>query len=579
MTIPDLSAIGNHLWQSTAFAAVAWLLTLLLRKNSARVRHAVWFAASVKFLVPISWLIELGGRIHWSNVPLAQPAVSLAIDQISTPFSAAAPPRVVPQALNPMAILLVGIWTLGFLGIAVSWMVRYWRIRACARTGLQLSLDLPVQAISCSAAMEPGVFGIFRPVLLLPDGIFERLTDSQLSAVIEHELCHVRRRDNLVASIQMLVETVFWFHPLVWWIGKRMVAERELGCDEEVLRRGNVRVSYAEGILNVCRLYAESPLACASGVTGADLKRRIQAIVAGRAPLEMTVARKVGLGAAAVVALAAPLLAGVVHASSAIVPTTPQLIAQALPERQAPVAKPPAAPTPLVFEAVSIKPIIGQWGGVGIRPSGSRVIIQANTIGNLISWAYGVKEFQVLGGPAWTGSEGRYEGAIRYDIEAKAEGEATHTPAEFREMTKAMLADRFQLTMHHAQKMIPVYALLIDKGGPKFKESGPDSPHGMNMHSAPEGDGMEIVFEGREMSLLAGEFSNINGSDRPVFDETGLKGTYDFKLDWDIPRAGRESSLPTIFTAMRDQLGLRLEPKTEPVDVLVIDHVEKPSEN
>ncbi len=86
--------------------------------------------------------------------------------------------------------------------------------------------------------LEPGVFGILRPVLLLPEGITDRLTPAQLEAVIAHELCHVRRRDNLTAAIHMVVETVFWFHPLVWWIRARLVEERERACDEEVLRAG-----------------------------------------------------------------------------------------------------------------------------------------------------------------------------------------------------------------------------------------------------------------------------------------------------------------------------------------------------
>ena len=83
--------------------------------------------------------------------------------------------------------------------------------------------------------MEPGVFGIFRPVLLVPEGITDRLTPAQWKTILTHELCHVRRRDNLTAAIHMAIEAIFWFHPLVWWIGKRLIDERERACDEEVL--------------------------------------------------------------------------------------------------------------------------------------------------------------------------------------------------------------------------------------------------------------------------------------------------------------------------------------------------------
>ena len=108
--------------------------------------------------------------------------------------------------------------------------------------------------MSSPTVLEPGVFGVFRPVLVLPGDIFDSLTPGQLQAVIEHELCHVRHRDNLTAAIHMFVETVFWFHPLVWWVGKRLVEERERACDEEVLQLGSEPRVYAEGILKICKL-------------------------------------------------------------------------------------------------------------------------------------------------------------------------------------------------------------------------------------------------------------------------------------------------------------------------------------
>ena len=108
--------------------------------------------------------------------------------------------------------------------------------------------------MSAPGLVEPGVFGIFRPVLLLPEGIAERLDQAQLEAILAHELCHIRRRDNLTAAIHMAVQATFWFHPLVWWLGARLVDERERACDEEVLRLGNKPQVYAEGILNVCKL-------------------------------------------------------------------------------------------------------------------------------------------------------------------------------------------------------------------------------------------------------------------------------------------------------------------------------------
>src|SRR5437764_157806 len=133
---------------------------------------------------------------------------------------------------------------------------------------------------------------LFRPILLLPAGIRERLKPRELQAVLAHELCHVWRRDNLTSAIHMIVEAVFWFHPLVWWIGARLIEERERACDEAVLRLGNEPQEYAEGILNVCKSYLESPLWCVSGVTGSSLKKRIQAILTGHIARDLTFAKK-----------------------------------------------------------------------------------------------------------------------------------------------------------------------------------------------------------------------------------------------------------------------------------------------
>ncbi|MGH9587801.1 MAG: M56 family metallopeptidase, partial [Acidobacteriaceae bacterium] len=121
-----------------------------------------------------------------------------------------------------------------------------------------------VPVLSSSAAIEPGIFGVFRPVLLFPEGIPERLSAEQMRAIVAHEMCHVRRRDNLTFAIHMVVETLFWFHPMVWWIGSRLIEERERACDQAVVQAGSEAQVYAEGILNVCKFYVESPLACAS---------------------------------------------------------------------------------------------------------------------------------------------------------------------------------------------------------------------------------------------------------------------------------------------------------------------------
>ncbi len=316
--IPEsLSPLANHLWQSTLFAGVAGLLTLALRKNPARVRHWVWVTASVKFLVPFSVLIAIGGHIGWRTAPAIAPNVSVVVGQVSQPFkpTAVSSPilAIVPTAPNPLAAILFGIWACGFVGISISWWIRWRRITATVRAGSPLQLRLPIRAISSPSFLEPGIFGVFRQVLLVPEGIFEHLTPEQWKAVVAHELCHVRRRDNLIALMQMFIETVFWFHPLTWWIGKRIFQERERACDEEVVKLGNEPRVYARGILKVCELYLESPVSCVAGVSGSNLRMRVEAILSERIAKNLNGGTKALLAAAGLFAVAAPIAIGLLN--------------------------------------------------------------------------------------------------------------------------------------------------------------------------------------------------------------------------------------------------------------------------
>jgi len=159
-------------------------------------------------------------------------------------------------------------------------------------------------------SLEPGIFGIVRPVLLWPAGISEHLQDAHLEAILAHEVWHVRRRDNLAAAIHMLVEAIFWFHPLVWWLGARLVEERERACDEEVLQLGNPPQIYAESILKTCEFCVGSDLACVSGVTGAELKKRIVRIMTPTLAEKLSPGRRLLLASVGIAAVAGPVLFG-----------------------------------------------------------------------------------------------------------------------------------------------------------------------------------------------------------------------------------------------------------------------------
>jgi len=136
-----------------------------------------------------------------------------------------------------------------------------------------------------------------------------------MRAIVAHEMCHVRRRDNLTFAIHMVVETLFWFHPFVWWIGSRLIEGREHACDEAVMQAGSEAQVYAEGILNVCKFYVESPIACVSGVTGSELKQRIVRIMSGKSVRKLNLRQRALLALACVLAVGIPVTSGVVHAA------------------------------------------------------------------------------------------------------------------------------------------------------------------------------------------------------------------------------------------------------------------------
>src|SRR5688572_9150979 len=304
-----LSEVINHLWQSTLVATAIAALAAMLRDDGAHSRYWLWWAASVKFLVPFSLLTALGSALGAAGAP----RVDLA-DWPAT-LGVLAEPMPVAAGGARLALALLVIWALGFAAVVGAWIARALKVRALLRASTPYSGALPrgsdgLEARTAHALLEPALVGIVRPVLLLPRGIAEHLTRAQLEAVLEHELSHWRRRDNLTAAVHMLVEAVFWFHPLVWWIGARLVEERERACDEAVVRAGHDGRIYAEGILNVCERYVASALKCAAGISGADLKSRVVELARNRVMGELPVQKRVLLGAFALSTLIVPMIFG-----------------------------------------------------------------------------------------------------------------------------------------------------------------------------------------------------------------------------------------------------------------------------
>ena len=345
------SFLLNHLWQSSLFAGGAGLLTTMLHRNSANARFWLWFAASVKFLVPFAGLSVLAG---YFLAPIAQPMAGSAVIlmPLAQPFSAAASAvpvaklAIVPAGLHfDLDSVLLSIWIAGFAVIGLRWLRRWLRVRVLLSDAVAVPIAAPITVKASASRLEPGLVGIRKPVIVIPAGIEQQLCADEMRAIIAHEVCHWRRRDNLLAAIHMMVEALFWYFPLVWWLGARLNAERERACDEEVLAHGNDPKTYAEGILKVCRIYLQSPLACVSGVSGAGLKKRMYLIMENRKSVAVSAVMKVVLSTAAVAALALPVVLALsalpgtaVHAQPAASPmlNAERRAEQALPRKAVP---------------------------------------------------------------------------------------------------------------------------------------------------------------------------------------------------------------------------------------------------
>jgi bla regulator protein blaR1 len=557
--------ILNHLWQSTLFAGFAGLLTLLLRRNGARARYWLWLAASVKFLIPFMLLVTAGSYFDLGSKAPNAPAV-VAFEQVfeAPTLNLTAPPAIPPQTPSRVPSLLLVTWLCGFLTVLIRWSRQWRRIRAAVHAATPLDFALPMRVLSSSTLLEPGVFGVVRPVLLLPQGIGERLTPKQMLAVVAHELCHVRCHDNLCAAIQMLVEAAFWFHPLVWWIGKRMVDERERACDEEVLRQGSDPQLYAESILKVCTLYLESPLACVAGVTGSNLRKRIRGIMTNRMAQKLDRPRKLIIAISGIAALATPIVFGILN----------------------PLAI--RAQSAKTFDVTSVK-AASPKNRPDVRVSPTGIDYTAYSVRALIADAYNFRLASI------SSPDGRTKDLINgafFDISAKTDHPVSR--AELNQMLQSLLRDRFKLTLHHESRTESVYTLTTAASGLKLRESASDGP--LESRIRPDGG---VNCKNTTMQIFS-EFLTARLS-RVVLDETSLKGQYDFELKLDglpsinqLQEAAASGNMEaagamkrkmvdwtesSIFSDIQKQLGLKLESGRASVDNLVIDHAEKPTEN
>jgi bla regulator protein BlaR1 len=606
------AAVANHLWQSSVFGVAAWLTSLRLRRNRAHVRHGIWLAASVKFLIPFSLLIDLGGLLRKpQHAPLSlQTTLSSAMSVVGQPFSGLPTHSMNAQSLPEHFTVLLpevfaSVWACGIVTVLLIWCTRWSKIyRALQRavpvnSGREFELLRRLETLAkvrrhipmrrSVDMMEPGIFGIFHPLMLWPDRLSERLENEHIEGILAHELVHVRRHDNLTAAIHMLVEVVFWFHPMVWWIESRMLQERERACDEAVVQLAGRPEVYAEGLLKACRFCAESPLICVSGITGADLRDRIIRIMTEHLVQKMDLGRKLLLGGVAFVSLAIPVALGLSAkletATTMSVHSPSQLGKTATTNEGAAVDLAPLAIASIRQVAPRDKDaMLMNFSDVGAT-------FRSVAIAWIVHQAFSpqptlsMDDDLILGLPGWTRSE-------RYDIQAKVDNDdvakwkALSLPQK-RLALQLLLVTRFNLQFHHETRERPTYSLVVAKNGPKLRKaqhietnpSGTDSPDGKGDRDESTVTPGKIVLKGSSLSLLANLLSS-QGLSHTVVDKTGLTEIYDITLRWSPDDVGSsDASLPSLFTALQEQLGLKLDYNKNPIDVIVIDRIERPSAN
>jgi uncharacterized protein (TIGR03435 family) len=582
--------LAHFLWQGAAAAIVYAIIRAGVPRANARyvlscIALAVMLAAPLItwcVLQPVGSLPDPAYRIHSvPPVPAAAPAGMIAA-------------RVVPRAIpgDPPVALWSWVVTFWFIGALAFWvrLAGGWVIAARMRSQLvqpappewqrtlgalaaRIGVKLPVRFCVSAMVDAPTVIGWLRPVVLVPVAALSGLPAGHLEAVLAHELAHIRRHDYLVNVVQSIAEALLFYHPAVWWVSGQIRAERELCCDDAAVAVSGDVLTYARALMELesCRpAHLDSVLAA----NGGSLARRIARLLGATAHVRGSLGPSVVLSAVLLVAAAGGALG---------------LFGQS--------AERPA------FQVASIKANKDNPPRRGLRtPPGGQLTAENATVEILILNAYSVQRFQVVGVPSWAESEG-------YDIAAKPDAPTDRKTTLL--MLQSLLADRFALKVHRETRELPVYELVAAKNGLKLpppKEGACVSlADGTPMPPPARGSapllpcgrpliGFSGMLNAAEIAMpeFAQGLATIMG--RPVLDHTGFTGKFDVHLSFQ-PEQGAlglapppglpppptpppsDPDRPSIFAALQEQLGLRLVATKGPVEVLVVDHVERPSEN
>jgi bla regulator protein blaR1 len=601
------------LLKATATTAAALTAARLARRTRAAVRHLLLAAAFAILLgLPIASGFAPPMRIL---LPIAPPtATASSAGPVAMLLTVEPPPRAPDEAVSappwrvvatPSAsIVLFVLWIAGALLFLVRVAVGLWQTRGIRRTALPwrhatltASHRGNVDLLLHDAVPGPMTCGTLHPAIVLPADA-RWWTDEDLHRAIVHELAHVRRGDWLTQSIASAVAAIYWFHPLVWIALRQFALEAEHACDDAVLLRRAEATEYANQLVTLAQRMLHHRNASLVAMAGrGHLPSRVRAL--------LDADRRRGPAGAGWIAVAAVASVLAVASMSAV-----QIVATQRTDESA-----------QRFEVASIKPCRNDPGVEGMRrpefriPSPDRIVLECVTLERLMHVAYAglgsgrssllnthpLSENIVRGGPPWVRSE-------RFNVEAKA-ARAVDRGTLVGPMLRALLEERFHVKTHRATEEAPLYALTVAKSGFKLKpiadddctpeEAVTDVPPGerFRIQTGPKpvcgswstrGDTVNRTHFIGGMTLE--EFAHqllSSAVDRFVIDSTGVGGRFNFHFTYGMDRgaaagtaAGSDAERgPSIFTALEEQLGLKLERTKGPRQFLIVDSVQRPDPN
>jgi bla regulator protein blaR1 len=609
-----LLAAGASLELSVVVKATVLLICALLavriaRTTRASVRHAFLAAtfSGIAILPLVSFAIP-AVPVDVSVPVIESPASAfgnagsaIAVRQesgVATSAQTAFAPAV------STAGVLRAIWVFGAVVFLAPVVTAFIRIRRFRRTGLpwrevrplvrrlatQAGIERPVDVLLHEDMPSPVTAGWFRPTIMLPVDA-RTWTDGDCRNALVHELEHVRRADWLFQVIGRVACGLYWFHPLVWIAWRRMALDAERACDDAVLQCGD-GASYAAQLVNLAARQSSAHAQSALGMAHrGDLSFRVSAILNSRQRRG-----RAGIMPVAAIAATAVLVLLCISPLRAVAPARSPMPAGML-----------QAPTPAVaggapaFDVISIKRNNDPNGpAMFALPVGGRLRLVNQTTRMLINSSYRIQDYQIIGGPDWLRTE-------RYDVDAIVEARPLPPLPEFLARIRTLLADRFRLVMHAETRELPIYRLVRARAdgrlGPKIRPTTCKPPDPTNPNSAANtgvgGGGtcgnrvgrFSMTIGGNTMAGFANQLGRLAVIGRPVVNATNLTDTFDWELTWTDPltvndealagpdRAALAPEAVSIFTALEEQLGLKLESARGPVEVLVIDSVEHPREN